>query len=325
MQAIAIREYGEPEVLRLEQLPDPEPQPGWVVVELRAAALNRRDTLVRRGVYPFPFPLVPGSDGAGVRRDTGEEVVIMPMLGWGDGEAAPAPGSEILGGPTDGTYAELVAVPAACLLPRPAHLSWPEAAALPLAGLTAYRALFSRAGLKARETVLVLGAGSGVSTIAVQLAAHAGARVLVSSSSAAKIERARELGAAGGVDYTDGDWVAAARELAGGAGVDVVVDSIGSTWQDSLSCLAPGGRVVVFGATGGTEATLQVRPFYFGQFSLLGTTMGSPRDFAALLAAVADGRIVPVVDSVQPLAAAAAAHARMDAGDHFGKLVLEVG
>lgn len=325
MQAVALHEYGGPEVLRLGPFPDPVERTGEVVVELKAAALNRRDRLVRTGVYQFPLPFIPGSDGAGVRRDTGEEVVILPSLRWGEREEAPAPGFEILGGPTNGTYAELVAVPAENVYPKPARLSWHEAAALPLAGLTAYRALFSRAKLRAGETVLVLGAGSGVSTFAVSLARQAGARVLVTSSSEAKIARAVELGAEAGVLYTADGWPDEVRSLTGGSGVDVVVDSVGSTWPDSIRCLAPGGRVVAFGATGGTAATLEVRPFYFGQFSLLGTTMGSPSDFVGLLRAVDEGSWVPVVDSVYPLAETAAAHARLDSGGQFGKLVLEIG
>ncbi|MFN8186349.1 MAG: zinc-binding dehydrogenase [Gaiellales bacterium] len=325
MQAVALEEYGGPEVLRLGAFPDPEPGAGDVVVELRAAALNRRDRLVRTGVYEFPLPLVPGSDGAGIRRDTGEEVVILPSLRWGESEAAPEAGFEILGGPTNGTYAELVSVPAENLYPKPARLSFAEAAAFPLAGLTAYRALFGRAQLRLGETVLVLGAGSGVSTFAVSLAHQAGARVLVTSSSREKLDRAVALGAEAGVDYTQSGWADEVRALTGGRGVDVVVDSVGSTWPDSVHCLAPGGRVAAFGATAGTAATLEVRPFYFGQFSLLGTTMGSPADFRGLLQAVENGSWAPVVDSVRPLSEAAAAHARMEAGEHFGKLVLELG
>ena len=191
MQAARVHDGG---VLAYESAPDPEPKPGEVVVELRTAALNRRDLLVRKGIYPFPLPIIPGSDGAGVRRDTGEEVVILPALRWGEREDAPGAGFEILGGPTNGTYAELIAVPEENLYPKPAGFSWEEAAAFPLAGLTAYRAVFTRGALAAGETVLVLGAGSGVSTFAVQLAAQAGGRVLVTSSSAEKIERARELG-----------------------------------------------------------------------------------------------------------------------------------
>ena len=318
MQAVLVREGG---ALSYEQFHDPVAGPGEVVVELKAAALNRHDLLVRKGVYPFPLPVVPGSDGAGVRRDTGEEVVILPALRWGEREDAPGPGFEILGGPTNGTYAELVAIPEENLYPKPAGSSWEEAAAFPLAGLTAYRAVFTRGGLAEGETVLVLGAGSGVSTFAVQLAAQAGARVLVTSSSAEKIARAQELGAAGGVLYTEGDWAEAAKELAGGP-VDLVIDSVGSTWPESLRCIRPGGRVVVFGATGGTEATLQVRPFYLGWQSLLGTTMGSPRDFAGLLRLLDGASWRPVLDSVRPLAEAEAALSRLESGQHFGKLVL---
>jgi zinc-binding alcohol dehydrogenase/oxidoreductase len=325
MQAIVIREFGEPSVLRLEQVPDPQPEPGHVVVELRAAGLNRRDIGVRRGAYPDALPLIPGADGAGVRRDTGEEVVILPSIAWGDREDAPGDDFRILGGPRDaGTYAELVAVPAENLFPRPPHLSWAEAAAFPLAGLTAFRALFTRARLQAGETVLVLGAGSGVSAVAVSLATQAGARAIVTSSSAEKIDRARELGAEAGVAYTNGDWPEAVVELTGGNGVDVVIDSVGRTWPDSMTCLRRGGRLVTFGATAGAEVEVSARRVYFGQFSILGTTMGSPREFAALLELVRADAWRPVVDSVRPLAAAAAAHERMEAGEHFGKLVLEV-
>jgi len=220
MQAVRVHESGE---LRYETAPDPEPGPGEVVVELKTAALNRRDLLVTRGVYPFPLPLVPGSDGAGVRRDTGEEVLIYPALDWGPREAAFGPDFQILGGPRDGTYAELVAVPEANVFRKPARLSWEEAAALPLAGLTAYRALFARGGFVTGETVLVLGAGSGVSTFAVQLAVQAGARVLVTSSSDEKIERSRSLGAEAGINYASADWVAWAKEQ---GGVDLVIDSV---------------------------------------------------------------------------------------------------
>jgi NADPH:quinone reductase-like Zn-dependent oxidoreductase len=327
MHAAVLTDFGDPSVLVHQEVPDPQPRAGEVVVELRAAALNRRDTALRKGAIPsqrFPLPLILGSDGAGVRRDTGEEVVIFPSLFWGDREDAPGPGYEILGGPTDGTYAELIAVPAENVYPKPARLSWQEAAAFPLAGLTAYRALFSRAGLRGGETVLVLGAGSGVSTFAVSLAHQAGARVLVTSSSGEKIERARELGAEAGVDYTDAGWTDEVRGLTGGEGVDVVVDSVGSTWPDSLRCLRPGGRLVAFGATAGASAELEVRPVYFGQLSILGTTMGSARDFAGVLQTIDAGGWAPVVDSVRPLAEAAAAHARLEAGEHFGKLVLDV-
>jgi zinc-binding alcohol dehydrogenase/oxidoreductase len=324
MQAVRIHEYGPPSNLVFEQAPDPEAAAGEVVVELRAAAVNRRDTAVRRGAYgDFPLPLTPGSDGAGIRRDTGEEVVIHPGLRWGDREDTSGPEFGILGGPEDGTYAELVKIPAENVYPKPAQLSWEEAATLAVAGLTAYRALFTRAGLSQGETVLILGAGSGVATFAVPLASQAGARVLVTSSSAEKIERARELGAADGVEYTDRDWPEAVLELAGG-GVDVVLDSVGTTWNDSLRCLRAGGRAVVMGATGGVQSEVDVRPFYLRHLSLLGTTLGSPGDFERFLELVSKATWRPVIDSVRPLAEAAAAHERMEAGEHFGKLVLAV-
>jgi zinc-binding alcohol dehydrogenase/oxidoreductase len=320
MQAVRVHEGGK---LVYETVPDPEPEPGEVVVELRAAGLNRRDLLVRSGVYPFPLPLIPGSDGAGVRRDTGEEVVVFPGVGWGDREDAPAPGFEILGGPRNGTYAELIALPQELLYPKPAGFSWEEAAAVPLAAVTAYRALFSRGGLQAGETVLVLGAGSGVSTFVVQLAVQAGARVLVTSSSDEKIERAKGLGAENGVNYAKTEeWPSAVQEL---GPIDLVLDSVGSTWQQSLDSVRPGGRVVVFGGTGGTEVELQVRPFYFKQQSMFGTQLGSPRDFDALLQMLGEARWRPVIDSVRPLAEAESALSRLESGEHFGKLVLTMG
>jgi len=312
--------------LSWEDVPEPIAGPGEVVVELKAAAVNRRDLLVRNPPgpsYRFELPLIPGSDGAGVRRDTGEEVVIYPGLEWGERDEAPGSSWRILGGPDNGTYAELVKVPEENVYPKPERLSWEEAAAFPLAALTAHRALFRIGGLRADESVLVLGAGSGVSTFAVQLAAQARARVLVTSSSAEKIERARELGADGGVLYTEGDWAQEILDLTGG-GVDLVLDSVGTTWADSARALGRAGRLVVFGATGGPEVTLDVRALYLGWKSIRGTTMGSRRDFGALLEMVERGTWQPVIDSVRPLAEAEDAHERMVRGEHFGKLVLRV-
>jgi zinc-binding alcohol dehydrogenase/oxidoreductase len=316
VDAVVIKELGS---ISFEPVNDPAPRPGEVVVELRAAALNRRDLGVRAGGYgDHPLPLVPGSDGAGIRRDTGEEVVICPSLGWGDSEDHPGPGFRILGGPDWGTFAELIAIPEENVFPKPGRLSWREAAALPLGGLTAYRALFARGHLEAGERVLVLGAGGGVSTFLIQLAVQAGARVTVTSSSERKLERAKELGAERGVLYTHEGWP---DEV---GSVDLVVDSVGSTWADSLRCLRGGGRLVVFGATGGAHVELDARSFYFGQYSILGTTMGSPRDFAAMLGLVESGSWVPEVDSVRPLAEAESAFARLESWEHQGKLVLEV-
>jgi len=318
MKAVLVKEGG---ALAYEDFDDPVAGPGEVVVELKAAAVNRRDLLVRNPpgpAYEFELPLVPGSDGAGIRRDTGEEVVIYSGLYWGEREDAAGPDWQILGGPSHGTYAELVKVPVENVFEKPARFSWEEAAAFPLAALTAWRALFAVGRLHADETVLVLGAGSGVSTFAVQLAAQEGARVLVTSSSQEKIERAKELGAAGGVLYTEDGW---AEEV---GPVDLVLDSVGSTWQDSLRALRKGGRLVVFGGTGGAEVTLDVRALYLNWKSIHGTTMGSGRDFFTMMRMVSDGDWHPVIDSVRPLAEAEAAHDRIKAGEHFGKLVLSV-
>jgi zinc-binding alcohol dehydrogenase/oxidoreductase len=326
MQAIVMEDHGGPQVLRARSPEDPIARPGEVVVELRAAAVNRRDTLVRAGIgpaYRFELPLILGSDGAGVRRDTGEPVVILPSLHWGPSETVAGPDFRILGGPDDGTYAELVVVPEVSVFPKPARLSWQEAAALPLAALTAYRALFSVAHIRPGEWVVVLGAGSGVSLAAIQLAVHAGARVAVTSSSDEKLQRAAELGADVGVSYLKDDWAAALVEATGGA--DVVLDSVGSTWSQSLEALAPGGRLIACGGTGGPQATLDVRALYLQQKQVLGTKMGSPKDFKGLLDLVNDGAVAPIIDSVHALAEASTAHERMESGAHFGKIVLTVG
>lgn len=330
MQAVQLTETGAPEVLRLSEIDDPVAAAGHVVVRIRAAALNRRDVYLRKGIAPSPLPVIPGSDGAGVVDSVGEgvtnvavgdEVIILPSLAWGAGEAAPALGFRILGGPDNGTYAQLIAIPAENVFPKPPRLSWEQAGALPLAGLTAFRALHSRAQLRSGETVLILGIGGGVATFALHLAKAAGARVIVTSSSDDKLAKAAELGADAGINYTTDGWVDQVKASSDG-GVDVVIDSVGSTWPDSLNSCRPGGRVVVFGGTGGAKSELTVRPVTVGQLSLLGTTMGSPRDFAGLLDAVNTQDWVPVIDSVRPLADAAEAHAREEAGQHFGKLVL---
>ena len=333
MKAIRMSEPGAPEVLVLEDVPGLEPGPGEVVVSLQAAALNRRDVFVRKGVAKVPLPLTPGSDGAGVVSAVGagvsgvaesDEVIILPSLAWGDDQRAPGPRFRILGGPDQGTYAQQIVIPAENVYPKPGRLSWHEAAALPLAGLTAWRALFSRARVQPGETVLVIGIGGGVATFALHLAKAAGCKVVVTSSSDEKLAKAAALGADAGVNYaTAGDeWAAAVREANGG-GVDVVIDSVGSTWAGSVDSCAPGGRVVVFGGTGGAKVEMMVRPMTLGQVSLLGTTMGSPMEFGQLLAAVDTQSWVPVIDSVRSLADAAAAHEREEAGLHFGKLVLE--
>lgn len=326
MRAVVLERFGGPEVLTLAERPAPVPRAGWVTVDVKACALNWHDCLVRGGQYPgVPLPHVIGADGAGVRTDTGEAVVILPSLFWGDDERAPGPGWEILGDHTPGTYAEQVSVPAENLFPLPAGWSFTDAAALPLAGLTAFRALFTRGAVRAGETVLVLGAGGGVASIAVGLAHAAGATVLVTTSTEEKLELALALGADGGAFYTDPAWPEQIRALNGGRGVDLVIDSVGSSWPQALGATCAGGRLVSFGATGSAVTEVDVRRFYFAQQDIRGTTMGSPRDFAGLLALVA--RLPawrPVVDRILPLESVAEAHALMETRRHSGKIVLHV-
>lgn len=323
MRAGTFHAYGDAGVLQVEQAADPVAPPGWVVVELRAAALNWHDVLVRQGRYGSPLPHIPGSDGAGLVRGTGEEVVVLPSLFWGSDPTAPSSQWQILGDRIHGTHAELVAVPADCVAPKPAGWSFAQAAAVPLVGLTCYRALVTRGRLREGEHVLVLGAGGGVATMATLLGRAIGAHVVVTSSSTEKITRATELGAEHGVLYTDPAWVDHARALTpDGRGYDLVLDSVG-TWADSLRALRPGGRLVVLGASRADAAEIALRPFYFGQYDLLGTTMGSPADFSGLLDLIGFGRVPPPpIDREFGLDRIAEAHRHLEAGAGFGKTVL---
>ncbi len=325
MRASVLSSFGDAGQLRPAIIPDPAERPGWVTVRLVASALNWHDVLVREGRYDSPLPHVIGADGAGRRADTGEEVVILPSLSWGDDESAPGSDWEILGDRTPGTYAEAVSVPEECVFPKPAGLGWFEAAALPLVGVTVYRALHTRGRLRAGESVLILGAGGGVATMALSLANAIGARAWVTSSTRDKIDRAIASGAVDGVSYASQEWAAEAKRMSpSGRGFDVVLDSVG-TWQDSIAALRPGGRLVVLGASRAEHAQLAVRPFYFGQYELVGTTMGSVHDFAGLLRLMATASVAPpVIDSVYPLDRAADAHTHLESGAAFGKIVLGI-
>jgi NADPH:quinone reductase-like Zn-dependent oxidoreductase len=319
-----MREFGSAAVLRPEEFPDPPARPGWVTVALRASGLNWHDVLVRRGRYGSPLPHIIGADGAGVRTDTGEEVVVLPSLNWGDRDDAPSSRWEILGDHTPGTYAELVSVPADCLAAKPAGLSWTEAAALPLVGVTTYRALFVRGRLRSGESMLVVGAGGGIATMAVALAVAARVGITVTSSSPDTIERAVSAGALGGVLHNETGWPERAREMSpNNAGFDLVLDPVGR-WSESVRALRPGGRLVVLGANAAETAEMDIRSFYFGQFDLLGTTMGSGRDFAGLLNMIDRCSVrAPVIDSEFPLDRAAEAHEHLERARTFGKCVLK--
>jgi zinc-binding alcohol dehydrogenase/oxidoreductase len=323
VHAVIMHEFGGAEVLRPGEFSSPPSRPGWVTVALQASALNWHDVLVRQGRYGSRLPHVIGAAGAGGRTDTGEHVVVLPSLQWGDREDAPGKNWEILGDRTPGTYAELVSVPADCVAPKPAGMSWAEGASLPLVGVTTYRALFVRGRLRAGESMLVIGAGGGIATMAINLAVAAGAAITVTSSSADTIERAVSEGARGGVLHSDSDWPERALAMSpGSAGFDLVLDPVGR-WEESLGALRPGGRLVVLGANAAQTAAVDIRSFYFGQFDLLGTTMGSGRDFASLLNMIDRcGVRAPVIDREFPLDQAADAHAYLENGRTFGKCVL---
>ena len=332
MKAVTLKETGKPpEIIEKEK---PAPGEGEVLVQLKAAALNHRDVWIQQGQYAnIKLPAVPGSDGAGVVAGIGagveeswlgKEVIIDPSTAWGENPRAQGRDFKILGMPQEGTLAEFVKVPAANLHLKPAHQSFEEAAALPLGGITAYRALFTRCGLKAGERVLVTGAGGGVALFALQFAVAAGAEVWVTSSAEDKIEKAKQLGAKGGVNYKAEDW---GRKLKGQAGgFDVMIDSAGGEGFAQLITIAnPGARIGIYGRTAGIIKELNPADIFWKQISILGSTMGTAEDFARMIAFVNDKKIKSVIDKVYPLEEAAKAFQRMEEGQQFGKIVLRVG
>ena len=317
MKAIRIHEDGGPEVLRYDDAPDPEPGPDEVLIQLRAASLNRLDLWVRAGLPSVPKPRILGADGAGLDPE-GRRVVINPGIEHGDRIS-------VVGEHMDGTHAELVAVPQSNVYPIPDELSFEEAAAFPLVFETAYRMLVTRAGLREGEWVLVWGAGSGIGTASIVLARALGARIVATSSSDAKVELARGLGAEAVVNHKTGDVLEAVREATGGAGADVVVEHVGeATWQTSLQAVRAHGRIAVCGATSGPNPKAALHRVWWKQLTILGSTMGTKEDFEGAFELVKSGKAKSVVDSVYPLAEARAAHERMEAGEHFGKIVLAI-
>lgn len=331
MRALVLTELKSP--LRLEERDDLVPGPGEVVVALKAAALNRRDFWITQGMYPgIQLPVVLGSDGAGIVTSVGDgvspdllgrEVIINPGWNWGDREAAQSNEFRILGLPDDGTFAGQVKVPAAYVASKPEHLSWQEAAALPLAGVTAYRALFTQGGLQPGERVLISGVGGGVATFALQYALAVGATVVVTSSSPEKIEKAIQLGATAGFDYTAEGWH---KQLLSDQGaVDLIIDSAGGEgYANLVDVAAPGGRIVNYGATAGPPKKLDLFKVFWKQLRLIGSTMGSPKDFGEMLAFVHQRKITPIIDEVFSLADGNEAIERMKHSPQFGKTVIDL-
>lgn len=339
MRAAIFHEFGGPEVVRVETVPDPRPGPGEVLVEVRAAALNHLDLWVRRGLpIESTMPHIGGSDVAGVVAEVGadagsvavgQRVVVNPVLSCGRcaacacAEESLCASLRILGEHTNGGFAEYVAVPAANVHPIPDTLPFEEAAALPVSYQTAWRALVTRARLRAGEDVLVIGASGGTASAAVQIARLAGARVFAVTRGAEKVRRVREIGAHVVYDRAEVDYSARVYADTGKRGVDVVVENVGApTWSGSVRALARGGRLVTYGATGGALVEVDLRVLFWRQIQIIGTTLASRGEFAAMLRVAARGQLRPVVDTVLPLTEARAAHERLEDGRQFGKIVL---
>ena len=322
MKALVLNEVKQPLVL-LER-PSPKAGKGQVIVKLKAAALNRRDYWITQGLYPgIRCPVILGSDGAGTADFKEKDVIINPGYNWGGRQEVQSGDFKILGMPDDGTFAEQIAVPQEQLFAKPEHLSWEEAAALPLAGLTAYRALFKQGRLQSSQTVVITGIGGGVACIALQLAVAAGATVIVTSSSQAKIDKALAMGAAAGFLYTSEGYASQVNSQFDQ--VHLIVDGAGGDGYSQLIEMAcPGGRIVNYGATAGMPGKLDLRKVFFRQLHLVGSTMGSPGDFAAMLDMVGRHKIHPVVDEVFSLSEGNKAFEKMKAFSQFGKLVLRI-
>jgi NADPH:quinone reductase-like Zn-dependent oxidoreductase len=334
VKAARLVAFGEVPSFEMQETADPEPGAGQVVVDLFAAALNHRDIWVYKKPGYCPLPVTLGSDGAGVVAavgpsvhdvSVGDEVVINASLGWERGRRIPGAAFDILGAPTDGTFAEKVLVDAIQVTARPEHLTWVEAASVNLAGLTAWRATTTCAEAGPGRSILVTGAGGGVSTFAIQIASSLGADVYVTSSTEEKIERAHRLGAKAGFLYQDPEWPQQARSATRG-GFDAAIDSFGGpAWDQCLKALRNGGVLVSFGDTGAPRAAVEGMDIFWGWRSIVGTTMGSPEEYEAMVEHVRAGSWRPVIDSVFALERIADALNRLErAPERFGKVAISI-
>ncbi len=335
MKAVRLNEIGGPANLRVEEIADPTPGEGEILVEITRAAFNRRDVFITQGLYPgISLPRTLGSDGTGsvaalgvgvAGPAVGTPVVIDPMLGWGANPALWDNGSSILGMPRDGTFAQYVAVPASNVHPKPDHLSDDEAAAIPLAGLTAYRALVTRGRVTRDDVVLLTGIGGGVQTFALLFAAYIGARTIVTSSSDEKLERATAMGADVAINYrTSAAWAKDVRAAAGDGGPSVIIDSAGGdTFATCLDIARPGARIVTYGGTA-PKSNIRMFPVFWKHLDILGTSMGSAQDFAGMLGLFTVGKLRPAVDDVVALHDVAAGAERMSTSQQFGKIILAI-
>jgi len=342
MRALVFNEFGGPEKLRLQDVPDPKAAPGEVVVRVRACALNHLDIFVREGIPALktPLPFWTGCDIAGDVAEVGPDVTglrvgdrvcVNPNLTCGrcefciQGEDSLCVRYGIVGEHLPGGLAELLAVSAENVLPLPAHVSYEHAASFILTNMTAWRMVVTQARVRPGEDVLILGVGGGVSSTAVQIAKLCGARVLVTSSSDAKLERARQLGADVSINYAKEDWESAVYEKTAKRGVDVVLENVGAqTWKQSLRSLRKGGRLVTCGATTGPIAETDIRIVFWKQIHIIGSTMANRREFNDVMRLFFAGRLKAIVDEIVPLKDGAAAQRRLAEGRQFGKIVLTV-
>lgn len=341
MKAIVVNEYGGPEVLTLAELPDPRPGPGEALLEVRAASVNKRDVWVRRGLREPGLPRILGSDaagqviavGAGVNSDwMGMDVVLLPYLYCGRCPSCLA-GAEnscerlrLLGGAVDGGYAEVLSVPEVSLFRKPAGLSFEEAAAMPVVYLSAWHMLVTRARLAAGETALIWGASSGLGSAAIQIAKSIGARVITTAGGPSKVERARALGADRIVDYQSENVAGVVRDFTDGHGAAVVFDHVGAkATATSLDCLARGGRLVIGGATTGSDVGINLMRLVANNYQIHACLIGSRAEFAAVLRLAEQGVFRPAIDQVFRFDQAADAHRRIESTEHFGKVILRPG
>lgn len=341
MKAAIFRQHGGPEVLEYADVPDPQIRADEVLVEVKACALNHLDIFVRGGLpgIKIPLPHILGNDIAGVVREVGElvtwtkpgdEVMVNPGVSCGHCDACLSGQDnlcrdyDMMGYRRDGGYAELVAVPGVNVIPKLSQLSWEEAAALPLVTVTAWHMLVTRANVQPGENVLVHAAGSGVGSIAIQIAKLRGARVITTAGSDEKLEKARELGADQTINYTNADWPKEVRRVTDRKGVDVVVEHTGAaTWPGSISSLKNNGRLVTCGATSGYDARTDLRQVFYRHLTILGSFMGSKAELLEAMNFVRDGKISAVVDQVLPLSEARKAHELIENRAQFGKVVLK--
>jgi len=338
MKAIRFHEFGGPEVLKYEDVPEPQLRKDQVLIRVKACALNHLDLWVRKGLPGVKLPHINGSDISGMTEAVGEyitdlkagqRVLLAPMV-WCGNCAACADGKQnmcrqftVLGNGVDGGNCELIAVPRANVISIPDSLTYDEAASVPLVFLTAWHMLVGRANLRAGEIVLVLGGGSGVGSAAIQIGKLLGARVIATAGDERKLDQSKELGADYLIDHYKQKITEEVKKITAKAGVDVVLEHVGkATWNESVASLKPGGRLVTCGATTGPEAQFDLRVLFAKQLSFLGSYMGTLGELHEVLKHIFSGKLKPVVDKTFPLHEAKAAHERLERGEQFGKIVL---